>query len=437
VVALAVAPVIAMAATAAAARGLLVKSGACLEAAAAATHVVFDKTGTLTSGAAAVALVQPGEGCALGDACRSAGFEALPRRDARAGLAADAVQLLSVAAVVARGSTHPLAAAVAAHAERLRLPAPPPPRSCAGETHRQTLAGKGILVSAREGGEGALALGSPEWLEGELGVAGAVTAAARARDAGLSVVALAVGGALVGVIGLRDELREGAAATLGALAGSGLTCWIASGDNGGAVAAAAAAAGLPGDRASGGLSPAGKLALVRRLQASGGTVVFVGDGVNDAAAMAAADVGVAMGAGAAVSMEAADVVVKESHLWAVVALLSLARRARVQTAQPRQPKPFTPFPPHTHTPNAVFAPFYHADNCVTMPIAAGVLYPALKVVAIPPGFAGLSELLSSVPVVLGSLLLLFWEPPKQPPPPGPPAPPPVALEVRLPLQGAR
>ncbi len=319
-----------MAATAAAARGLLVKSGACLEAAAAATHVVFDKTGTLTSGAAAVALVQPGEGCALGDACRSAGFEALPRRDARAGLAADAVQLLSVAAVVARGSTHPLAAAVAAHAERLRLPAPPPPRSCAGETHRQTLAGKGILVSAREGGEGALALGSPEWLEGELGVAGAVTAAARARDAGLSVVALAVGGALVGVIGLRDELREGAAATLGALAGSGLTCWIASGDNGGAVAAAAAAAGLPGDRASGGLSPAGKLALVRRLQASGGTVVFVGDGVNDAAAMAAADVGVAMGAGAAVSMEAADVVVKESHLWAVVALLSLARRARVQ-----------------------------------------------------------------------------------------------------------
>ena len=72
-----------------------------------------------------------------------------------------------------------------------------------------------------------------------------------------------------------------------------------------------------------------------------------------------------------------------------------------------------------------------------MPIAAGVLYPALKVVAIPPGFAGHSELLSSVPVVLGSLLLLFWEPPKQPPPPGPPAPPPMALEVRLPLQGAR
>ena len=403
VVALAVAPVMAAASTAAARHGLLVKSGACLEAAASAKHVVFDKTGTLTRGAAVVVAVQAGEEAApLQEACDSAGFASLPRGDRASGLPAPAVQLLAVAAAVAAGSGHPLAAAVAAHAARLRLPAPPPLRSCGEEPARQTLAGKGILVGSREAGGGALALGSPEWVEGELGAAGAVAGAAALREAGQSVVALAVGGAYVGVIGLRDELREGAAAALRALAAAGLTCWIASGDSAGAVAAAAAAAGLPPERAKGGLSPSGKVAMVQALQkregggggGGGGVgVMFVGDGVNDAAAMAAADVGVAMGAGAAVSMEAADVVVKESRLRAVVALHSLARRARAHIRA-----------------NFVWAALY---NAVTMPIAAGVLYPALKVVAIPPGFAGLSELLSSVPVVLTSLLVFLWEPPKE------------------------
>jgi heavy metal translocating P-type ATPase len=415
VVALAVAPVMAAAATVAAAQGLLVKSGLCLEATAAATHVVFDKTGTLTRGAAAVVALEPSEDAgALMEACASAGFPSLPRGERGGGLDAAAVQLLAAAAVAARGSLHPLAAAVAAHATAKRVPAPPPPRSCAEEVARTTHAGKGVLVAARENGEGALALGSPEWLEGELGVGGAVKAAAAAREAGLSVVALAVGSALAGVIGLHDELRGGAAAALRALESGGVTCWVASGDSPGAVANAAAALSVPPERALGALSPTGKVALVQSLQRDGARVLFVGDGVNDAAAMAAADVGVAMGAGAAVSMEAADVVVKESNLWAVVALRSLALRARVQIRA-----------------NFVWAGLY---NAVTMPIAAGVLYPALKVVAIPPGFAGLSELLSSVPVVLGSLALFWWSPPK-PPPAEPPArrgDAAVALEVRAP-----
>jgi len=432
VVALAVAPVVAAASTAAAAAGLLVKSGASLEAAAAAAHVVFDKTGTLTRGAPAVACVEPAEdgGDARLAACDAAGFPSLPRAEKPRGgggaLSAAEVQLLAVAAAVAQGSTHPLAAAVAAHAAALRLPAPPPPASCAGQPLKQSLPGKGILVSSREagggggGGGGALALGSPEWLEGELGVAGAVGAAARARGAGLSVVALAVGDALVGVVGLRDELREGAAATVAALRGGGLQVWIASGDSAGAVADAAAGAGVPPGSARGGLSPAGKVAFVRALQAQargggggGGGVIFVGDGVNDAAAMAAADVGLAMGAGAAVSMEAADIVVKENSLWAVVALRSLALRTRNHVRA-----------------NFAWAALY---NCITMPLAAGALYPVLRVVAIPPGFAGLSEILSSVPVVLGSLLMFRWRPPTPPPAAGGAGAGGVALEVRAPL----
>ena len=150
--------------------------------------------------------------------------------------------------------------------------------------------------------------------------------------------------------------------------------------------------------AVGGLSPEGKLALIKRLQEGGGegeggggkkgraVVCMVGDGINDAAALSGSDLGVAMGGGSTeVAMECADVVIRGENLEDLGVFFALAGRVRR----------------HIWV-NFCWAGLY---TCVTMPLAAGVLYTATHTVVIPPGFSGLSEMVSSVPVVLGSLLV--------------------------------
>merc|ERR1712185_804882 len=172
---------------------------------------------------------------------------------------------------------------------------------------------------------------------------------------------------------------------------------MVSGDNERAAHAFAAAAGIPAARVVAGVLPAGKLDVVRQLQerlstaAAGRTLAFVGDGVNDAPALAAADVGIAVGSGTDVAIETADVVLMKSTLHDVVVALHLSRvvMRRIRF-------------------NFVWAFGY---NVVGIPLAAGVLYPGLFI-QFPPMFAGAAMALSSVSVVCSSLLLRLYRPPK-------------------------
>jgi Cu+-exporting ATPase len=270
---------------------------------------------------------------------------------------------------------------------------------------------------------------------------GEARAAAAALEAGgASVLGVACDGALLGLVAASSAVRPEAKHMVAWLHARGVQAWIASGDNAGAVAAAAASVGIPPSRAMADLTPEGKGMLVAKLRAgevegdvaisedalgagggaAGGAaaaasyrplasilgrhtprravVMMVGDGINDAVALSAADVGVAMsgstgsGSGAvatAVACDAADVVLSRGDLAALPTLMRLGEATR-----------------HRIRSNFYWAFLY---NVVAMPLAGGVFYPLLGALAIPPSLAGLSELLSSVPVVLGSLLLYRFD----------------------------
>lgn len=348
--------------------GLLLKSGTVLEILPRLQHVVFDKTGTLTLGALSVAKVVVVAPTVVPLSAR------LGMRLPTACTPEDSV--IAVAAAVAEGSTHPLALSIVAYAQSRSLST-----HIDGAQSRTTVPAKGVQATLC-GVE--LLLGSSAFLRGE-GVTGMDRLIAEMVPGDQSVVFIAADGALCAVIGLRDTVRPEAAAVVEQLTAMGLLVWVASGDRTESVTAVAASLGIPHERARGELLPADKAALIAALQSDGSCVAMIGDGVNDAPGLVAADVGIAMGAGTAVAMDCADVVVKATDLSVLITLIQLAIAARMRILS-----------------NFAWAAVY---NVVAMPLAAGVLFPLTGQVTIPTAFAGLSELFSSVPVVLGSLLL--------------------------------
>ena len=279
---------IASALSAGARRGLLMKGGAVVEAAAATTHVAFDKTGTLTHGRPRVTDIVP--------------FAATER------------VLLAAAAAVEAGSGHPLATAILARAKADG--AAPLPASDA-----RTLPGQG--AEARIGKE-RVSVGSPRFAE----ASGVLTDAARAaatslEDEGKTVVAVFGADRLMGLIALRDEPREDAAAALGALKALGIDSVMLTGDN---ARTAAAVAGPLGIAHRAGLMPEDKVAALRQM-ARETRVMMVGDGINDAPALAAAHVGVAMGSGTDVALETASAAILRNRLGDVAGTIRLARAA--------------------------------------------------------------------------------------------------------------
>ena len=282
-------------------RGLLVKGGAALEAIGQARTVAFDKTGTLTAGRPRVTAVLPAPG-------RSAD------------------EVLALAAAVEGGSAHPLARAILAGAAARGI-SPGPARD------QSALPGRAVLATVAGGIR--VAVGSPRHAA-ETGVALGALAPELARLEGegntVAVVSHMPEGAapvLLGLLALRDEPREDAAAAIAALRAQGVAAVMLTGDN--ARTGAAIAAGL-GLEARAELLPADKLREIAALKAAG-PVAMVGDGINDAPALAAATVGIAMGGGTDVALEAADAAVLRDRVAGVPELVGLSRATMANVRQ--------------------------------------------------------------------------------------------------------
>ena len=345
-------------------RGVLAKGGGALEAAASLDVMLLDKTGTVTEGRPAVTdlLVAPGVGALLTPG---------PSSDAEAAV-------LQLAAAVENLSEHPLAAAIvrAARERGLEIPEASGFRALEGRGATAKVAGRLVAV------------GSATFLI-EQGVdIGPFTdavdnLAARAR----TPVLVAVDGAPAALLGLADPIKPSAVPAVRALKAMGLRLVLVTGDVRKVAIAVAGEVGI--DEVESGMLPAGKVAVIKRLQASGQRVAMVGDGINDAPALAAADVGLAIGTGTDVAVEAADVVLMSGDLRAAVSALELSRATMRIIRQ-----------------NLFWA---FAYNVVGIPIAAGLLYPVTGVL-LSPILASAAMAFSSVFVVTNSLRLRRFTP---------------------------
>jgi len=346
----------------AAREGMLVRSAAAVERLAAAGTIIFDKTGTLTRGrpqiVAAGSVEEPlpagGPPGPLPDFTRE------PLRG-----------LLATAAAVEAASEHGLARAFleAAAAAGLSVSPAADVEALVGRGVRGRVAGRTVLIGS-------------DRLLAEAGIA--VQRPAAGGDGGGTVVSLADDGRLAGWFVIADEPRPEARAVVADLVARGLALHLLSGDAPAAAAAVAGSLGIPA--AAGGLAPADKSARVAALVAErrAGSVVFVGDGINDAPALAAADVGIAMGSGADVALETADVTLLSGGLAPLPRVLDLA------TATMRVVKQ-----------NLALAFLY---NVLAIPVAAGALYPLMGHVT-SPMLAAAAMTLSSLSVIANSLRL--------------------------------
>lgn len=318
--------------------GLLIKGPEILESTKKVDTVVLDKTGTVTTGVMSVTHVAAAEGTAE-------------------------QQLLNYAAAVESGSEHPIAKAIVAHASD--HPAAHDFQSEAGMGVSGTVEGHRVSVG-RAGDK-------------DLGALADAFAAAEA-DGGTPIV-VHIDDQLAGIITVRDTIKDTSTAAIAQLQELGLTPYLLTGDNPGAARAVAREVGIAPEHVFAGVMPEDKVSKVRELQDAGLTVAMVGDGVNDAAALAQADLGLAMGAGTDVAIEASDITLMNSDLRSAAHAIQLSR------------KTFS-----TIKGNLFWA---FAYNVVLIPVAAaGFLNPL---------FAGLAMAFSSVFVVGNSLRLRSFQ----------------------------
>lgn len=378
-VALAAPTVVVVAAGVAARHGLLLKNGESLERLHRVTDVLFDKTGTITRGELRVVAI-----CAVSAKGRTKAVVPSDELDDAS------ARLLDLCASAENGSEHSLARGIEASAKRHL-----PNWTARATSGFRAVPGQGVVCEID--GVGSVVVGTPQLLEAEAGVEVDEPLSMRRRlcevagDLSSTIVYVSVAGSLVGALALADTIRPEAAAVIKWLTERRrVRVWMVTGDNEHAATAMANVAGVANERVVAGVSPAGKAEHVRALQANGGVVCHVGDGVNDAVALTQADIGLAMSSGTDVASSAADIVLMKNDLRDVVVLLDLARAAvwRIRI-------------------NLGWAFIY---NLLAMPLAAGAFYP-LGRVALEPGLAGASELLSSLPVVLCSVLLARYRPP--------------------------
>ncbi|MEK7797352.1 MAG: copper-translocating P-type ATPase, partial [Nitrospirota bacterium] len=270
--------------------GILIRSGAALEQARALTAVVLDKTGTLTKGELAVKqVVVHGDGWS---------------RD----------KIVQIAASAEQGSEHPIGEAIVktARAANLALETAKDFAAVPGHGIRATVQGQPVRV------------GNLRLMETDgLSVSGLEGEVARLAEAGLTPMFVAVGASVVGVVAVADQVKEHAREAVAALKALGLEVVMLTGDNPRTAAAVAREVGI--ERVLAEVLPEAKAREVKRLQGEGKKVAMVGDGINDAPALAQADVGIAIGAGADVALEAADITLVGGDLRGVVTAIALSR----------------------------------------------------------------------------------------------------------------
>ena len=329
--------------------GVLVRDAAALESLARADLLVVDKTGTLTAGTPDLTDVVVVDG------------------------GPDESELLSLAASLERGSEHPLASALVRGAVERGI-------ALLGAEDFHALPGKGVRgrVAGRE-----VALGNAGLMR-ELGIdpGGLGEAREKLEEAGRTVMFVAVGGMLAGLVAAADPVRPTAPGALAVLRDAGLRVMMATGDGRRTARAVARGLGIEDWRAE--ATPQDKRDLVARMRDEGHCVAMAGDGINDAPALAAADVGVAMGTGADVAVRSAGVTLMGGDLVGIARARRLAGETLRNVRQ-----------------NLFFAFVY---NAVGVAVAAGVLYPAFGVL-LTPVFAALAMSLSSVSVIANALRL--------------------------------
>jgi Cu+-exporting ATPase len=328
--------------------GILFKRASVLENISRLSILLLDKTGTLTQGKFSVT-------------------------DLITTAAVDERELLRLAAAAESASSHPLARAVVRRAEEegIELPAAEAIEEVGGHGLLCTVEGSRVLA------------GSQRLLEREnISIERVAKKVEELAKGGKSFVYVARDGDLVGVVALADTLKEGAADTVTRLRKLGLRTVMITGDRREAAQAVAAQVGVDAVEAE--VLPGEKQQVVRRYQEQGYFVGMVGDGINDAPALAQADIGIAIGSGTDVAKETGDIILVKGDIRDVERGIRLGRRTLAKIKQ-----------------NLFWAFFY---NVVGIPIAAGLLYPAFGLV-LKPEFAGLAMAFSSVSVVTNSLLL--------------------------------
>lgn len=330
-----------------AAQGILIKGGDALETAHRTSAVLFDKTGTITRGEPRIVSVHPRKGTSRED-------------------------LLHIAASIEQESEHSLAKAIVA-GTRKRL---------AKAREFKAIPGKGVKARI---GRKMYVLGNRRLLE-EAGadISGIVGEIETLESKGQTVMILAAGKDVLGMIGLADTIREGAKEAIASLHAEGIGTYMITGDNERTARAIARLAGIPDENVFSRVLPEDKAGKVVGLQQEGHIVMMVGDGINDAPALASADIGIAMGSGTDVAMEAGDIVIMRNEIEDVPKAIRLSRMTMSKIRQ-----------------NLFWALVY---NVLGIPIAAGVFYPATGLL-LSPILAGAAMAFSSVSVVTNSLLL--------------------------------
>jgi P-type Cu+ transporter len=332
--------------------GVLIKSAESLETAHRIQTVIFDKTGTLTRGEPVVTEV-----VAVDSAERD--------------------EVIRFAAAAEWGSEHPLGKAIVATANDAAMAVPP-------AQDFEAIPGQGVWARV----EGTLVrLGKPQFLlDHGIALNGLEKEAERLAQVGQTPVYVAADDKAIGVIAVADTVKPGSRAAVAALQAMGIDVAMITGDNSRTAAAIAQEVGI--DRVLAEVLPQDKASEVKKLQAEGRVVAMVGDGINDAPALAQADVGIALGTGTDVAIESADIALLRDDLMGVATSIRLSRRTMQTIRQ-----------------NLFWAFFY---NTILIPVAAGVLYPVFGML-LNPMFAGAAMAFSSVSVVTNSLRLRHFK----------------------------